>query len=134
MSLFVDTNVWSLALRRDGPATSAHVGALKQALEEGQTVLATGIVLQELLQGFSGPKSRMLILEHFSAIPLLVPDRDDHIEAAALRNHCRRKGVQTGSIDALIAQLCIRHTLTLLSAGRDFKNIARHTDLKIWGI
>lgn len=134
MSLFVDTNVWSLALRRDEPATGAHVGALKQALQEGQTIVATGMVLQELLQGFSGPKARLLILEHFSAIPLLVPDRDDHIEAAALRNHCRRKGVQTGSIDALIAQLCIRHALTLLSADRDFKNMARHTDLKVWGV
>jgi predicted nucleic acid-binding protein len=132
MSLFVDTNVWSLAFRRDEPAIGAHVDALRQALEEGQTIVSTGLVLQELLQGFSGPKARALILEHFSAIPLLVPDRDDHVEAAALRNHCRRKGVQAGTIDSLIAQLCIRHTLTLLSADRDFESIARHADLNVW--
>jgi hypothetical protein len=41
--------------------------------------------------------------EHFSAVPLLAPDRDDYIEAAALRNGCRRAGVQAGTIDALIA-------------------------------
>jgi predicted nucleic acid-binding protein len=132
MSLFVDTSVWSLAFRRDAPDTCAQVTKLKQALEEGDTILTTGLVLQELLQGFSGPKARILILDHFSAVPLLAPDREDYIEAATLRNTCRRAGVQTGTIDALIAQLCVRHGLTLLSTNRDFENIARHSELKVW--
>jgi len=132
MSLFVDTSVWSLAFRRDAPDGSAQVTTLRRALEEGETIVTTGLVLQELLQGFSGPKSRTLILEHFSAVPLLAPDRDDYIEAAALRNSCRRVGVQTGTIDALIAHLCIRHGLTLLSTDRDFASIAKHTQLKVW--
>lgn len=38
--------------------------------------MTTGLVLQELLQGFSGPKSRESILERFTALPLLTPDRD----------------------------------------------------------
>src|SRR6185312_8728318 len=132
MSLFVDTGVWSLAFRRDAPDDCAQVTTLKRALEEGETIVTTGLVLQELLQGFSGPKARILILEHFSAVPLVAPDRDDYIEAAALRNSCRRAGVQAGTIDALIAHLCIRHGLTLLSTDRDFENIAKHTELKVW--
>jgi hypothetical protein len=132
MSLFVDTSVWSLAFRRDAPDDCAQVTTLKRALEEGETIVTTGLVLQELLQGFSGPKTRLLILEHFSAVPLLAPDRDDYIEAATLRNSCRRGGVQAGTIDALIAHLCIRHSLTLLSTDRDFENIAKHTELKVW--
>jgi predicted nucleic acid-binding protein len=132
MSLFVDTSVWSLAFRRDAPDGCAQVTTLKRALEEGDTIVTTGLVLQELLQGFSGPKARLSILEHFSAVPLLAPDRDDYIEAAALRNSCRRAGVQAGTIDALIAHLCIRHSLTLLSTDRDFENIAKHTELKVW--
>ena len=132
MSLFVDTSVWSLAFRRDPPDTCAQVTKLTQALEAGDTILTTGLVLQELLQGFSGPKARILILEHFSSVPLLAPDRDDHVEAANLRNHCRRAGVQAGTIDVLIAQLCIRHGLTLLSTDRDFENIAKHSELKVW--
>jgi predicted nucleic acid-binding protein len=132
MSLFVDTSVWSLAFRRDPPDTCAQVTKLTQALGEGDTIVTTGLVLQELLQGFSGPKARILILDHFSAVPLLAPDRDDYIEAAGLRNSCRRAGVQTGTIDALIAQLCIRHGLTLLSTDRDFGNIAKHSDLRVW--
>ena len=132
MSLFVDTSVWSLALRRDRPADRAEVGVLVRALEGGETLLTTGLVLQELLQGFAGPKSRAQIVERFSALPLVVPDRDDHIEAAGLRNHCRRKGVQIGTIDALLAQLCIRHGLTMVTADADFTHVAEHSRLKLW--
>lgn len=132
MSLFVDTSVWSLALRRDAPGGTAEVGTLIRALENGEPLVITGLVLQELLQGFAGPKAREGIIERFSALPLLVPDRDDHIDAAELRNSCRRHGVQVGTIDALIAQLCVRHGLTLLTTDRDFSRIAKFAPLKVW--
>ncbi|HEX4242054.1 MAG TPA: PIN domain-containing protein [Steroidobacteraceae bacterium] len=132
MTLFADTSVWSLALRRDAPGESVHVSFLSHALAQGEPVITTGLVLQELLQGFMGPRSRDQILKHFSALPLLTPDREDHIAAAALRNACRRAGVQAGTIDALIAQLCIRHDLTLLSTDEDFAHIARHSRLTVW--
>jgi predicted nucleic acid-binding protein len=80
-------------------------------------------VLQEVLQGFSGPKARAQILSRFSAIALIAPDREDHIEAAALRNRCRQAGIQVGTIDALLAELCIRHDLTMLSTDDDFRHI-----------
>lgn len=132
MSLFVDTSIWSLALRRDAPGPSREVKALVRAIESGETLLTTGLVLQELLQGFSGPKSRDQIVDRFSSIPLLVPDRDDHVQAAELRNHCRRNGVQVGTIDALLARLCIRHDLTMLTSDEDFRRIADHSTLKLW--
>lgn len=132
MSLFVDTSVWSLALRRDTPLQAPPVQALLRAIEAGETLLTTGLVLQELLQGFSGPKAREEILDRFSAVPLLVPDREDHIRAAALRNACRRAGIQIETIDALLAQLCIRHGLTMLTADTDFERIAAHSALKLW--
>jgi predicted nucleic acid-binding protein len=106
--------------------------ALVRAIESGETILTTGLVLQELLQGFSGPKARDQILDRFSAVPLLMPDRDDHIRAAELRNHCRRNSVQVGTIDALLAQLCIRHDVTMLTADNDFSHIADHTALRVW--
>lgn len=132
MSLFVDTSVWSLALRRDQPAGRAEVGMLVRAVESGETLLTTGLVLQELLQGFAGPKSGSEIVERFSALPLIVADREDHIRAAELRNHCRRKGVQIGTIDALLAQLCMRHDVTMLTADPDFTRVAEHSRLRVW--
>ena len=132
MSLFVDTSVWSLALRRDTPGGSAEVKVLALALERGDPIVTTGLVLQELLQGFSGPKSRELILERFSALPLLAPDREDHVAAAEMRNTCRRNGLQISTIDALLAQLCIRYTLTLLTTDQDFIGSAQLAPIKLW--
>jgi hypothetical protein len=132
MTLLVDTSVWSLALRRDVEATEPEVQELKEALFGANVVVTTGLVLQELLQGFSGAKAQTQIVERFAALPLLQPDRDDHIGAAALRNSCRQSGVQLGTIDALLAQLAIRHDLTLLTTDKDFTHAAEHCPLRVW--
>jgi len=131
LTLLVDTSVWSLALRRDNRANVPQVRALVRALEAGDQVVTTGLVLQELLQGFSGPKARDQIVDRFSAFPLLVPDRDDHVAAADLRNLCRKRGIQIGTIDVLLAQLCVRHDLTLLTTDHDFTLIAPHCELDL---
>jgi predicted nucleic acid-binding protein len=47
-------------------------------------------------------------------------------------NACRRAGVQIGTIDALLAQLCVRHQLSSLTADKDFANAALHCPLKVW--
>lgn len=132
MTLFVDTGVWSLAWRRDQASAGPEVRMLRQALEGGETVVTTGLVLQELLQGFAGPRARREIIDRFSALPLLAPDRQDHIDAADLRNRCRRAGLQIGTIDAVIAQLCVRHQLTLLTTDNDFVLAARYGVLRVW--
>jgi len=46
LSLFVDTSVWSLALRRDSPPQTAALRMLVRAIESGETLLTTGLVLQ----------------------------------------------------------------------------------------
>jgi hypothetical protein len=132
LSLFVDTSVWSLAFRRDAPSAVPETRELMRAIEAGEMLLTTGLVLQELLQGFSGPNARDRIIDTFSALPLLIPDRPDHIEAAALRNRCRRAGIQIGTIDALLAQLCIHPQLTMLTTDNDFRHMTAHAPLKIW--
>ena len=132
MTLFVDTSVWSLAFRRDGPVKAKECRELVRAIEAGEELVTTGLVLQELLQGFAGPRDRAQILERFAALPLLVPNRRDHVDAAELRNNCRRGGIQIGTIDALLAQLCVRHELTMLTTDRDFGNIAGYCGLKVW--
>jgi len=132
LSLFVDTSVWSLAFRRDMPVPASERRELVRAIQAGEELVTTGLVLQELLQGFSGPSDRSQILDRFAALPLLVPDRRDHVSAAELRNKCRRGGIQIGTIDALLAQFCLRHDLTMLTTDRDFRNIAGHCALKLW--
>lgn len=132
MSLLVDTSVWSLAMRRSEQVESEHVAHLRSALNGGGAVVTTGFVLQELLQGFNGPRDSAAIIRSFASLPLIRPDREDHIAAAEVRNLCRRAGVQIGTIDALLIQLCGRYDLTLLSTDKDFWHAARHINFKLW--
>ena len=132
MNLFVDTSVWSLALRRDETSDQPIVRRLREALDGGDGVFTTGLVLQELLQGFQGPKARDAIVDRFASLPLLIPDRTDHVEAAELRSACRRSGIQVGTIDVLFAQLCVRHDLVMLSADQGFSLMAPHVGLTNW--
>lgn len=132
MSLLVDTSVWSMAFRRDAASALPEVSALQHALEGADQVFTTGLVLQELLQGFAGPKARSQLIERFGALGFVQPDREDHIEAAEVRNACRRQGVQIGTIDAVLIQLSLRHDLVLLSVDNDFHSAATHIKFRLW--
>ena len=132
MSLLVDTSVWSLAFRRDTEAAVPEVKTLQHALEGADQVFTTGLVLQELLQGFAGPKARGQLIERFAALGFLQPDREDHIAAAEVRNACRRGGVQIGTIDAVLIQLCLKHDLVLLSSDNDFRSAEKHVKFRLW--
>jgi predicted nucleic acid-binding protein len=121
MNVLVDTSVWSLAMRRDAPPVSGELDCLRRLLEGGDAIFTTGLILQELLQGFRGPKARQKIIDRFVALPLIVPDRRDHVDAAGLQIKLREKGVQAGTIDVLLAQLCLRYKLSMLASDSDFR-------------
>lgn len=130
MNILVDTSVWSLALRRDAPPDIPQIKILTDALRGEGDVYTTGLVIQELLQGFSGATDSKMITSKLSSLAMLVPDMSDHVEAAKVRNLCRRKGVQIGTIDALIARLAIRYELALLTTDKDFSNMAKHIEIQ----
>lgn len=132
MALLVDTSVWSLALRRDALQDAPEVDALRTTLTDGTEVATTGVILLELLQGAVPGRAQAAIRGAFDSLRFLEPQRSDYEEAAALSNLCRRAGVQLTLIDALIAQLAIRHKLPLLTTDRDFQHAARHIPLRLW--
>jgi predicted nucleic acid-binding protein len=131
LNIFVDTSVWSLAFRRDAPG-GPFVDELTRALNAREGIFVTGLIVQEILQGVSGPRQRDQILSRLASFPFLTPDWDDHVGAADIFNRCRRSGIQIESIDALFAQLCVRYDLTMLTADKDFNQIAKHAKLSVW--
>jgi predicted nucleic acid-binding protein len=112
--------------------SGAEVRFLLEALGGADSVVTTGRVLQELLQGFSGPRAGEAIIDRFRALPLIQPDRTDHIAAAEVRTTCRRTGVQIGTIDAVLIQRCVRHELTRQTTDKDFVHARRHVPVEIW--
>ena len=133
MALLVDTSVWSLAYRRDIPSGGPEVAALHGALAGRDRVVATGVILLELLRGFVPERAQQTIRDDFGSLDVVEPRWIDYEAAAELSNTCRRSGVQLGSLDALIAQLAIAHDLDLLTTDQDFVHAARHIPLRVWG-
>ena len=76
-------------IRQAAPLDSA-VARLREAITDKEAIYTTGLIVQELLQGFAGAKARESIIDRFSSLPVIVPSRNDHIAAAEIRNLCRR--------------------------------------------
>ena len=131
MKVLVDTCVWSYALRKQGYEGSREVSLLEKLISQKDDIYCTGIILQELLQGFTNPGQQKLIIKNFNSLPFIVPSKDDHIEAAELKNTCRKSGRTINTIDALLAQLCIKHKLLLLTNDKDFNYISESFSLKL---
>ena len=130
MSILVDTSVWALALRRDAPADAPAIDTLRRSIERGEVVLI-GSVLQEVLQGFRDAARARRLANDLAQFPLIALSRGDYVLAADVRNTCRSKGVQIGTIDAQIAAAALNHRCTLLTTDADFERVARHFPLKI---
>lgn len=130
MSVLVDTSVWSLALRREKPATSREVEALQAAIERGDACLL-GVILQEVLQGFPSPDRTRRLVEYLTPFPILALHRGDYVYAAEIRNKCRAKGVTVSTVDAQIAAAAINHRCALLTVDQDFQDISRHFPLRL---
>lgn len=130
--ILVDTSVWSFALRRDVAIEAPEVNFLMRCLDRAQSVATTGLVLQELLQGFQGAKAALAIVERFKSLSYFTPDAQEHIAAADIRSTCRRAGVQIGSIDALLIALCVSRNAMLLTTDQDFFHAAKHVPFDLW--
>jgi len=118
--------------RRDQPVHHPATQLLLGLLESDGDVYTSGLVVQELLQGVSGPRHRDEIIRRFRYLPALTPDLDDHIRAAEIQAACRRGGIQIKTVDALLASLCIRWKLPMVTADRDFTHLARFAPLELW--
>lgn len=131
MRVLVDTSVWSLALRKKGPADHPAAVRLASLLDANEDVFLIGLILQELLQAFRSETSLRTMVRHLEPFPLLEIQRADHLYAAALHRRCASRGVSASTADCQIAAAAVRHDCGLLTADKDFDRIARLSELKL---
>ena len=131
MTVLVDTSVWSLSLRKDGPANHPAVKKLQSLLVDTQNIVLIGIILQEILQGFKheGPFSK--VTTYLDAFPLLSLSRNDFVAAAKLRRQAAAKGLTLSTPDCQIAAAAINHQCHLLTTGKDFVHLAQWAPLQL---
>ncbi len=129
--ILVDTSVWSLFLRKDGPADHSAVRAFAASLAGDRDVVVTGLILQEILQAFRSEATFEKLSDYLESFPLLELRRSDCIAAAALHRRCAAKGISAATADCQIAALAIAYECELLTTDKDFDHIARWSPLEL---
>jgi predicted nucleic acid-binding protein len=123
--ILVDTSVWIDYFRGIDNAPAAK---LDQALLGHQEIGITSAIFQEILQGSDSDASLTRFERQLRFRPFFQPLHpiESYVSAARLYSRCRRAGVTIRStIDCLIAQIAIEHSLDLLHNDRDFEQMAR---------
>lgn len=128
--ILVDTSAWIEFLRATG--SDAHL-RLRTALEGGERLAATDVVLMELLAGARDDADRDRLRRLVFGLEFLaVEGPADYEGAADLYRLCRRAGETPRKLsDCLIAAVAIRGGCEMLAADADFEAIARHTALRL---
>jgi predicted nucleic acid-binding protein len=125
-NVLVDTSVWVDFFRHGESPASRELDHL---LEEGQAVLC-GIVELELLQGLRA-SDKPFLTELISGLPYIETIREDFQKSGEILGALRAKGFQIPATDGLIATLCLRHDLSLLTLDRHFNNFHGLKKIKI---
>ncbi len=131
MKVLVDTSVWSLALRKNGPADHAAVHKLSSLLLGNEDLVLTGLILQEILQAYRAEPTFRRLARHLEPFPLLPLVRSDYLDAAHLHRRCASGGIAASTADCQIATAAINHDCLLLTADADFERIADRSTLRL---
>lgn len=128
--ILVDTSAWIEHLRATRSAVDRR---LTEAIEDGERLATTGIVLLELLAGARDEQHAHDLRRLLGRCRLLrVEEPSDHEAAAALDRACRREGTTVRRLPGcLIAVVAIRSRAAVLHRDADFDAIARHAPLEL---
>lgn len=107
--------------------TGEDVAAIETALEERQVCLPP-VVLTELL---SDPKLPKRVVALFHELPLLSVSEGYWERAGRLRARIVSAGRRARLADALIAQSCLEHGVSLITRDTDFRLFARLGGLRL---
>lgn len=120
--MLIDTSVL-IALFRD--RTGAVAAALHELLE-GRDYCLTRFAQMELLQGARDEKEWLKLADYLADQDYVELEDDGWANAARLYFDLRRKGLTVRSvIDCCIAEVALRHEMTLVHNDRDFATIAK---------
>ena len=131
MMVLVDTSVWSLALRRNQPASGPEVAELIELINEVR-VQMIGAIRQELLSGIKSPAQFETLRDHLRAFPDLKLTNHDYETAAEFFNLCRGQVLQGSNTDFLLCAVSVRHKLPIFTTDGDFLLFQQHLPISLY--
>ncbi len=129
-AIMVDTSVWV-----DFFHGYQKKGSLKlYEIIESEDIVVPPVIFQEILQGIKDESLVKEVEDYLTAYTLMSYDPYFAAkESAGMYRELRKKGVTISKTnDTLIAWLCLYFNCSLLHNDKDFTQIAKHTNLKIY--
>jgi predicted nucleic acid-binding protein len=126
--VLIDTNIWSLALRRAKAELSAREGAHAVALAElikDNRARLIGPIRQEILSGLREQAQFDRLRNHLRSFPDEVLTQEDFERAARCNNQCRTKGIAGSPADFLICAVALDRRWQIFTADDDFGEYSR---------
>lgn len=124
MGVMVDTNVWSLALRRLphqlSPAESEQVNELARLLGRDDAWLL-GAVRQEVLSGIRSEIAFRRIRRQLQGAFPVPTEPSDYERAAEISNTSRAGGIASSPVDALLCAVAERVAVPIFTLDGDFE-------------
>lgn len=105
----------------------ANVEAIDLAMQIKESTFPP-VVVMELLSDHTLPQETVDFLRQIPQFEILAGYWE---RAGELRARLRRRGLKAHVADALIAQCCLDHDVTLITRDRDFRHFARHAGLRL---
>ena len=125
--VLVDTSVWIDFFRNKETSLRNQVIQILRA----RNAYYTGIIALELYRGSRTKKEISILDDLFFSIEKIMEREETHKEAGLMGFELAKKGITIGTVDLLIAQLCLENDLTLFTLDQHFKIIASHYPLKL---
>lgn len=116
--VLADSSVWIAYFRGK---SSPEVDCLDTLLEQDRVALC-GVVEMELLRGVRTAERRRL-RDLLKGLPFVETIREDFVTAGERLCQLREQGVTIPATDALIAMVCKRHGLELLTLDSHFEHL-----------
>lgn len=128
--ILVETSAWIEFDRATGSDVDRTLTGL---IEERAAIAVTEPVAMEVFAGAIGPDSVSKLRNLLTAFNWIPTDSTSDFEAAArIYRECRSQGVTPrGLIDCMIVAIALRTNSTLLTADRDFAQIATVLPLQV---
>lgn len=130
--ILADSSAWIEYDR--GSGAPAHVGLAREISRAPSSVAGTEPVLMEVLAGASRQSDAERLRAMLTSLAWIPCDPVTDFEGAAtLYRRCRAQGITPRSLDdCLIATIALRADAVLLTADRDFEQIARVMPLRLY--
>jgi predicted nucleic acid-binding protein len=127
MAALIDTSLWIDFTRARSPRTLKRF--IAPFILDPEAHVAEPVAF-EILRHATATEAKQLTRQ-FATLPMLPTPEDLWAQAAQIGQACRRKNIEVGSLDLLIATVALHHGAEVVTFDDDFPKIATVSSLQV---